>query len=109
MKRSVAMSPCIIAAALVIQTEAVRADAIDGEWCSGDGRHLSIQGPTIITPGGTRMQGTYSRHSFVYTTPPNEASAGQEVFMQLLSETIVNVREGAASAQIWRRCAERTS
>ena len=111
MRRQSVMWLGTISAALLLQTEVARADAIDGEWCSGDGRHLSIQGPTIVTPGGTRMQGAYSRHSFAYTTPANEPLAGQDVYMQLMSETVVTVRVGNSTApsQVWRRCAERTS
>ena len=52
------------------------ADAIDGEWCSEDGRHLSIQSPAIVTPGGTKMQGAYTRHSFNYTMPADEPDPG---------------------------------
>ena len=85
---------------------AARADVIDGDWCSGD-RHISIRGPTIVTPEGTKTQGDYSRHFFSYTVPPPDPSAGSEVFMTLLNETTVRLRIGAdpaAPSQIWKRC-----
>ncbi|MBZ6076054.1 hypothetical protein [Microvirga puerhi] len=87
------------------------ADAIDGNWCSDDGRHLSIAGPTIVTPGGTRMQGAYTRHSFLYTAPANEPDGGQEVAMRLISEIAVQIRFGGADrpSQTWHRCTETTS
>ena len=86
-----------------------RADAIDGNWCSDDGRHLSIAGPSLITPAGTKMAGTYSRHAFHYTVPAGETDSGQEVVMRLLNETTVRIQFGSAAAQIWHRCAPQTS
>ena len=82
------------------------ADAIDGEWCSDDGRHLSIQGLTIVTPGGKRMEGAYTRHSFEYTVPSPEPDAGRQTTMRLLGETRMQVRVGApeSAPMVWRRC-----
>ena len=80
-------------------------DAIDGHWCSDDGRHLSIKGPTIVTPGGTTMQGAYSRHFFRYTAPDGEPNGGKEVAMRLLNETTVRIQFAPADQpQIWHRC-----
>jgi hypothetical protein len=84
------------------------ADAIDGDWCSGDGRRLSIAGPVIVTPGGTRKQGAYTRHSFDYTVPAGEPDAGQEVSMRLLSEIAVQIHVGPVN-QTWHRCTATTS
>ncbi|WP_147707714.1 hypothetical protein [Microvirga massiliensis] len=88
-----------------------RADAIDGDWCHDDGRHMSIHGPTIVTPGGTTLQGDYTRHSFQYTAPSNEAGGGQPVSMILRSETRVDVRVGGSGEtyQTWHRCTATTS
>jgi hypothetical protein len=89
------------------------ADAIDGEWCANtDGRHMSIKGPDIVTPAGTRMQGNYTRHSFLYVVPSAEPDAGQTVAMILVNEETVNLRQAASAAeatqapvQVWHRCA----
>jgi hypothetical protein len=88
-----------------------RADVIDGDWCHDDGRRLSIRGPTIVTPGGTTLRGDYTRHSFDYTIPPDEAGSGQPVTMTLRSETRVDVRVGGQNepVQVWRRCTATTS
>ncbi len=93
------------------------ADVIDGDWCAtNDGRHLSIKGAEIVTPAGTRMQGDYTRHSFLYVVPQAEPGAGQTVVMQLINEETVNLRMGAsatetaqAPVQVWHRCAPRVS
>jgi len=88
------------------------ADVIDGDWCSGDGRHLSIAGSSIVTPGGSRMEGSYTRHSFVYMAPASETGGGQEVQMRLLNETAVQVHTGPSdegSTLIWHRCSPKTS
>ena len=85
------------------------ADVIDGNWCSTDGRHLQIDGTTIITPGGHQITGDYGRHTFSYSVPSSEPSPGATVFMRLMNETTVDVWVGAAStdpatAEIWKRC-----
>jgi hypothetical protein len=103
---------CFLAAAAMCGAAGqAHADAIDGDWCSGDGRQMSIQGPAIVTPGGARLQGAYTRHSFAYTVPAGEPDAGQDVAMRLLSETAVQVRVGAPErpAVVWRRCTGTTS
>ena len=92
------------------------ADAIDGNWCSREGKMISIQGSQLTTPGGVRMLGDYDRHHFHYVVPPAEPGAGQEVFMTLMGEYLVHLRQGAnvqaardAPVQEWRRCAPATS
>ena len=48
MKRQIVLAAAILAA---LATPAA-ADAIDGNWCSPDGRHFFIQGPSIVTEDG---------------------------------------------------------
>ena len=92
-------------AALIALGAPARADAIDGDWCRGDGKRMSIHGPAIVTPGGGKTQGDYSRHAFAYVIPPGEAGAGNNVAITLLGEHMAHAREGAAGAvQEWRRC-----
>jgi hypothetical protein len=101
------------ASIVLLSSGGARADAIDGEWCANtDGRHMSIKGPDIVTPAGTRMQGNYTRHSFLYVVPPAEPDAGQTVAMILVNEETVNLRQAASAAeaaqapvQVWHRCA----
>jgi hypothetical protein len=81
-----------------------RADAIDGNWCSRDGRSMSISGPQIVTPGGTRMKGDYDRHGFRYVVPAAEKPAGAKVDMSLVDEETLYVRVGAGPVKTWRRC-----
>ena len=82
------------------------ADAIDGDWCHKDGRRFSIRGPQLVTPGGKKMEGNYSRHWFSYVVPAPEPDSGQTVFMQLVNETTVQTRLGTESAapETWIRC-----
>jgi hypothetical protein len=86
------------------------ADSIDGNWCNEKtGKTMQIQGPSIVTPGGSRIEGRYSRHSFAYTVPERETPAGAAVTMGLISENAVQVQAGdGRQAEIWRRC-EQTS
>jgi hypothetical protein len=82
------------------------ADAIDGDWCSPDGKHLNIKGPALKTPGGAKMTGNYTRHAFSYVVPAPEPNSGSTIYMSLMNETTVQVREGTPVAQpiIWKRC-----
>jgi hypothetical protein len=101
----------LVGLALVASVPAV-ADAIDGEWCGPSGRHVLINGPLLVVPGGSRIDGSYTRHSFEYLAPPAEPDSGQTVFMRLINEETVHVRRAADSAaagqapvEVWKRCA----
>jgi hypothetical protein len=91
------------AALLVGGTGAARADKIDGNWCAGDGRVMSIEGPRIVTPGGTPATGDYSRHAFAYTVPAPDTGAGTPIRLVLLNEDTVRVVAGPPP-EIWHRC-----
>jgi hypothetical protein len=66
---------------------------------------MTIRGPAIVTPGGQRAGGDYTRHSFSYVIPAGEAGAGATVSIQLLGEHLAHARQGAeAVVQEWRRC-----
>lgn len=95
---------------LLLSATAARADAIDGDWCLGP-MTMSIRGPDIVTPGGQRMKGDYTRHSFSYTVPAGEPGTGETVAMILRGEYLLHVRQGGQDAplQEWRRCSSRTS
>ncbi len=83
-----------------------RADAIDGHWCAEDGRHLSIDGPKITTPGGKSLRGDYSRHFFRYVIPAAEPHTGAPTAMTLVSDDVMHlqVQIDAAKMETWRRC-----
>ena len=93
-----------VLAVLLIPCAAL-ADRIDGNWCAKDGRVMTIDGPSIITPGGNAIAGDYKRHSFVYTVPDGEFGAGAIVNMhQLNHETIRVSLIDAEGSEIWNRC-----
>jgi hypothetical protein len=92
-------------ALLVMLPTAALADRIDGEWCSVDGsRHVKIDGPTIVTPGGQTIKGAYDRHAFSFTVPDGESDAGAKVDMRLMNETAVAVHFGDLPIETWNRC-----
>ena len=91
--------------------EPARADAIDGYWCHKDGRRMSINGPEIITPGGTSMEGEYERHGFAYKVPAHEPHAGARVTMTLKSDDIIQLfipgkgpLPTPVTTETWQRC-----
>jgi hypothetical protein len=97
------------AAAATVLAGSAFADVIDGMWCNKDGLSLTIDGPSIITPGGNRITGQYGRHSFLYTVPANEKGAGGPMNLILLNEETVNLWLGSglpepAAVEVWRRC-----
>jgi hypothetical protein len=100
-----------LAAGLAVAPLPALADVIDGDWCAA-GQHLSIKGPEIVTPAGSRLTGNYSRHFFSYIVPPAEPQPGDMVAMTLINENTVHLRRGAdantaaqAAPQTWLRCA----
>ena len=106
----------LAATVLALPVNRARADAIDGNWCFTDGRHMSIDGPRIVTPGGKRIEGEYGRHSFSYTVPASEPGAGSIIGMIQLNEQTIHVRRRSGTAgtapgkvQVWRRCSLTTS
>ena len=92
-----------VAGLLLVAAADARADAIDGNWCAGDGRVMTIEGPRIVTPAGSAARGDYSRHTFDYNLPTNEAGAGTQVRMVLLNEDTIRLTTGA-DPEIWHRC-----
>ena len=87
------------------------ADRIDGDWCSAKGERLSINGPTIVTPGGASLPGRYDRHNFSYTVPVPEKHAGATVTMSQQNEQTMLLRRSSISdgksgavLETWKRC-----
>src|SRR4051794_27228352 len=99
------------AALLLAAPTTALADAIDGNWCSADGQHMTIRGDDITTPGGAQIKGNYDRHAFDYVVLAGEAGTGETVNILLRSEYLAVSRQGAANAPVkeWRRCTNRTS
>lgn len=93
-----------LGASLFAFASPARADAIDVNWCRADGKRMSIDGPAIVTPGGHKITGDYSRHAFSYVVPGGEAGAGATVSIQLLSEYLAHARQGNGAVEEWRRC-----
>jgi hypothetical protein len=95
---------------LSLSATPARADVIDGDWCLGI-KTMSIRGSDIVTPGGKRTKGDYTRHSFAYTIPAGEPGAGEVIAMILRGEYLLHARQGGPDAPVqeWRRCSARTS
>jgi hypothetical protein len=92
-------------AGLLVAPGAARADAIDGHWCSEGGLRLTIQGPNLLSPGGARMDGDYTRHGFSYTAPAGEPGGGGRVDLRLMGENAVRVQAANGTIEpVWRRC-----
>jgi hypothetical protein len=100
----------IVVAAVLAWPAGARADAIDGDWCRGDGKRMTIRGPDIVTPAGKQTRGEYTRHNFSYVVPADEAGAGATVQIVLRGEYLALSRQGENTEwQEWRRCSATTS
>lgn len=107
------ISPLILGVAamagLLMSTAPALADRIDGDWCYKS-LSFTIDGPSIVTPGGTRMTGEYDRHGFRYVVPAGEADSGARIDMTQFNDTTIqvtttpNTTAGAARTEIWKRC-----
>jgi hypothetical protein len=108
---SMRMLLLLTATGWLLQTGAGRADAIDGDWCSTDGLRMSISAEKITTPGGSRIEGNYSRHAFDYVVPAGENGSGEVVSIILRGEYLALSRQGTADGPVreWRRCKETIS
>jgi len=95
---------------LVLAAPPARADSIDGAWCTPGGLRLTINGPSIETPGGARLSGEYDRHGFAYDAPAGEPGGGARVTLRLVNDTMIRVQADAPGLDpVWRRCGPPTS
>jgi hypothetical protein len=102
------MRPALLSALALsglLAAGAARADSIDGNWCTETGLRMTIQGPNLLSPGGVRMAGDYSRHGFGYAAPAGEPGGGGRVELVLQSENQVRAQASQGSIEpVWRRC-----
>ncbi len=109
-KTKILISALALAATALLLPAGAQADQIDGHWCFTDGRNLSIDGAKIVTPGGNRIEGNYTRHAFSYTVPDGETGAGTVTAMNQLNDLMMHLRtDGAIEPQLWRRCTAPTA
>lgn len=96
---------------LGVMTQMAYADSIDGNWCHTEGGNFEIRGSEILTPGGARMTGEYSRHTFRYVAPVGERAAGRTLNMAIIDDETLHlvIEESDGTVEVWRRCAVHTS
>ena len=95
-----------VLAGLAFASAPARADSVDGDWCSADGKHIAIKGPDITLPDGTQLQGSFMRHSFAYVIPENQAAAGAQMILRLVNEDTIQALayRGGTAPVTWKRC-----
>ena len=95
---------------LTLSATAVLADQIDGNWCSPDGKSVSIDGPRVTTIGGASVTANYNRHHIDYVIPAGEPNEGASFQADQLNHNEIRVViVGPSSGQIgeieiWRPC-----
>jgi hypothetical protein len=110
-RRGILVFSVAVSGTIALSAHTARADAIDGNWCSAEGKRMEIEGPAITTPAGTKWHGNYSRHYFTYQVPDSDPGAGQTVYMALQNENTVHITMAAdaqaaqkSSVEVWHRC-----
>ncbi len=95
-----------LAVAICLVSSPARADAIDGDWCSG-ASHMLIEGSSITTPARNKINGDYTRYRVTFVVPPGEPGAGTAVTMVMIrGEEMVHLTRAGKDGppEIWRRC-----
>ncbi|WP_372530056.1 hypothetical protein [Oricola sp.] len=94
--------------AFLVLAAPARADVVDGNWCSGDGRSINIDGTLVTIPSGVHVRGEYSRHVFRYVGPADGPESGHDIRMFLNGDNILRIRrfiDGVEQPEEeWRRC-----
>lgn len=109
MLRMIRLSGLALAMLLASQMSAL-ADRIDGTWCGPEGKTLSVNGPSVTTPGGNGVVARYNRHHVDYEIPAGEANAGDRFSADQLNDEQIQVvvmpKSGgtASSPEIWKSC-----
>lgn len=107
------MKPYVPLAAALIVIATVQpslADRIDGNWCSPEGRSISVDGPNVVTPGGRTITANYNRHHVDFEIPKGEPDSGNRFSADQLNDEEISVSiiragdAGADKAVIWRQC-----
>lgn len=102
----------VAVAACLHDPTASRAQTLDGDWCSVDGvRTMSIQGPTIVIPDGSRITGQHEESFFRFHVPADRPKAGGTVSMVLLDHDTMRLTDAAdrwlatvVAGELWHRC-----
>ena len=95
---------------MAVSARPVQAHALDGTWCSGDGRRITVDGTAVITPGGGRATGAYSQFAFSFKLPDGERPAGATIWMEPKGPNAARVstvgrdQQGPPPHGLWHRC-----
>lgn len=103
-----ALTACLAFVAILAASAPAIGDAIDGEWCSKEGKNLEIEGSKIRTPSGIETVGQYTRHSFAYEAPAGDPEHGLVIVMRVYSDEdmgLSRIKDGEMGpSELWHRC-----
>ena len=110
MNRLILVSFLLAGSLVTLWPNQASADAIDGHWCFRNGAlQLTIEGPRIVTPGGTKMTGEYDRHGFEYKVPAGEPGTGSQIVMSTIDDETMTLVRANGNSETWTRCPAATS
>jgi hypothetical protein len=100
----------LVISMLTLSANTVLADQIDGNWCSRDGRSISIDGPDVTTSRGIAVKAAYNRHHINFVIPSGEPNEGGSFQADQLNDNeirVIIVRQSGGpvgEAEIWTPC-----
>ena len=109
-KLIICTSALAIAALPAGQAWALQTGALDGQWCSGDGQTIKVNGLNVIAANGLPAVGTYSRNALHFIEPRKDGREGPEIWMEPKGVNAVRVSIVSAAQKeppphdLWTRC-----
>ncbi|WP_425416827.1 hypothetical protein [Oricola indica] len=98
----------LILPALLLFAAPARAHEIDGNWCSADGRMLSVHEGTASIPSGAKVIGEHKDHIFRYVGPAEDPESGHDVRIRIFHDedlVLERIIEGSPQPEErWHRC-----
>lgn len=89
---------------------ALEAGDLDGQWCSRDGRTISVSGTEIITPRGYRSTGVYGGNALSFSEFHRYNQPGPMIWMEPAGKDSARVsivskqQKEPPPHDLWSRC-----
>ena len=97
-------------ACFMIMLSVLKVGAVDGKWCSDDGRTISVNGLTVVAANGLPAVGAYTEKAFYFAEPRADGRAGPEIWMEpkgpdaVRVSVVSEVQKEPPPHDLWSRC-----
>ena len=89
---------------------ALEVGALDGQWCSGDGRTISVNGAAVVAANGLTATAVYSEKALSFTEPRADGREGPQIWMEpkgpdhVRVSTVSALQKEPPPHDLWARC-----